>query len=206
VTSQETFGPRYRRIRIRRGITLEAIATATNVPVALWEALEDDELGVWPSGVLARALVGEYARLLGIDPDETVNEFCRLFPNGDRRRSRIIAEYADLIGQPMVWTEERPVRVERRAPMRQLQERRLASKRERALGILIDVLALAASTALLRATTAMPYSTAAIAVGVAYYVGSTMAGASAGTWLRQRISRTPLSSREVLPLLFKRTS
>jgi transcriptional regulator with XRE-family HTH domain len=203
MATQETFGPPFRRVRMRRGITLESIAAATNVPVAMWEALEDGEFGVWPSGVLARALVAEYARLIGVDPQETVNEFCRLVPNGDRRRSRIIAEYADMIGQPMVWTDERPVRVERRMLLRQLNDRRLASKRERALGLLIDVLVLAASTTALHVGAGMPYSTAAIAVGVAYYVGSTMAGGSAGTWVRQWMARGSLTSREVLPLLFK---
>jgi hypothetical protein len=112
-TSREAFGPNLRRLRLRRGVPLEAIATATNVPIQLWESLEDNDLYGWPNGLLARAYVREYARHIGIDPDETVDEFCRLFPHGDRRRDRIMAEVAASMGEPFVAGQ--PVRVDRRA-------------------------------------------------------------------------------------------
>ena len=69
-------------------------AAVTNVPVPLWEAFEDNDLYGWPSGVLARAFVSEYARLIREDPIETVNEFCRLFPQGDRWDENLLAGWA----------------------------------------------------------------------------------------------------------------
>lgn len=55
------FGPNLRRARLRRGVSLESISSVTNVPVALWEGFEDNDLSAWPPGVLARTFVAQYA-------------------------------------------------------------------------------------------------------------------------------------------------
>jgi len=113
--SREAFGPNLRRIRIRRGVSLATIARVTKVPVALWEALEDNDLYGWPSGVYARAYIREYARLVGVDPEETVNEFCRLFPQGDRRRQRLLTEHPAVVGEGLAWSDDVPMSGDRRA-------------------------------------------------------------------------------------------
>jgi transcriptional regulator with XRE-family HTH domain len=97
----EQFGPRLRREREKRRISLEEIGAATNVAVDLWEGLERNDLSRWPSGVFARAFLRDYARIVGLDPDGVVDEFCRHFAIGDRRGSRILREHADLIGHTM---------------------------------------------------------------------------------------------------------
>ena len=130
MVSREAFGSHLRR---RRGVSLESIAAATNVPVAAWQALEDGDLYGWPSGVFARALVANYARLIGVDPDDVVDDFCRLFPKGDRRRSRVLADYAALIGQSQISTDDVPPGHERRAGL-PLQPQRTRSRRERLAG------------------------------------------------------------------------
>jgi len=112
----EAFGPNLRRVRIQRGIPLETIARVTRVPVALWESLEDNDLYGWPTGVYARAYVREYARLIGVDPDETVNEFCRLFPQGDRRRRAILLNHPAAAGHVVAVTDEVPASGDRRLP------------------------------------------------------------------------------------------
>jgi hypothetical protein len=139
MVSREAFGPNLRRLRHRRDVSLESIAAATNVPVAVWQALEDDDLYGWPSGVFARALVADYARLIGTDPDAVVDDFCRLFPKGDRRRSRVLADYAALIGQSQVSTDDRPPGQERRAGLQSLQLRN-PSRRERLAGAVVEYL------------------------------------------------------------------
>ncbi len=98
MSEQHTFGPRLRREREKRGISLDALATATKVGADLWEALERNDLSRWPSGIFARAFVRDYAKVVGLDAEETVDEFCRLFPNGDRRAVRLIKAQAELIG------------------------------------------------------------------------------------------------------------
>ncbi len=98
MSDRDTFGPRLRRERERRGISLDTIATVTKVGVDLWDGLERNDFSRWPSGIFARAFVRDYARAVGLDADEVVDEFCRLFPIGDRRAARIIKAQAELLG------------------------------------------------------------------------------------------------------------
>ena len=43
MSDRDTFGPRLRRERERRGITLDTIATVTKVGTDLWEGLERND-------------------------------------------------------------------------------------------------------------------------------------------------------------------
>jgi cytoskeletal protein RodZ len=98
MSERDSFGPRLRRERERRGITLDVIVTCTNVNIELWQGFESGDLSRWPSGLYARAFVRDYAKAVGLDPDEVVDDFCRLFPLGDRRALPVIAATAELIG------------------------------------------------------------------------------------------------------------
>lgn len=119
MTDRDLFGPRLRRLREARGISLESIAAATKVDLDLWKGMERNDFSRWPSGVFARAFVREYARLIGADREETVNEFCRWFPKGDRRRSRIIRQEAELLGIPSQFRDDQAPRLpeDRRQPL-----------------------------------------------------------------------------------------
>ena len=105
MSHKDTFGPRLRAERERRGISLDTIASVTKVGVDLWEGLERNDFSRWPSGIFARAFVRDYARAIGLDSDEAVNEFCRLFPIGDRRASRLIQAQAQLLGHHLAYAE-----------------------------------------------------------------------------------------------------
>ena len=83
MSEKDTFGPRLRAERERRGISIETIASVTKVGGDLWEGLERNDFSRWPSGIFARAFVRDYARAIALDADEVVDEFCRLFPVGD---------------------------------------------------------------------------------------------------------------------------
>jgi len=98
MTERDTFGPRLRRERERRGISLETIAAVTNVSVELWRGFESNDFSRWPKGVFARSFVRDYARAVGLDANEVVDDFCRLFPLGDRRALPTIREQARIIG------------------------------------------------------------------------------------------------------------
>ena len=106
MSERDTFGPRLRRERERRGITLDAIVTATNVGLELWEGFESGDLSRWPTGLYARAFVRDYAKAVGLDHDEVVDDFCRLFPLGDRRALPVIAATAELIGHDTTATDD----------------------------------------------------------------------------------------------------
>jgi transcriptional regulator with XRE-family HTH domain len=118
MSARDAFGPNLRRQRIQRGVTLEQIAEATKVSVSLWAGLERNDLSRWPNGIYARSYVRSYALAIGADPEATVDEFCRWFPNGDRRAGSTIREHAGIVGHDIAWRDEPPAAVEgdRRAP------------------------------------------------------------------------------------------
>ena len=112
---KETFGPVLRAARERRGVTLKNLADETKLSVELWEALEDNDLGRWPKRIYARSYVRDYALRVGLDADDVVNEFCRLFPEwGDRRAEPVIREKAQIIAHRLDW-EDLPAPEHRRS-------------------------------------------------------------------------------------------
>src|SRR5260370_40850868 len=106
MSERDTFGPRLRRERERRGISLETIALLTNVSLELWQGFESNDFSRWPTGIFARAFVRDYAKAAGLDPDEIVDDFCRLFPLGDRRLVPVIRAQAELIGDDTKVTDD----------------------------------------------------------------------------------------------------
>ena len=98
MSEREAFGPNLRRIRVQRGISIDEIVSGTNVSAALWEGLERNDLSRWPTGIYARAYVRSYAKAIGVDPESTVDAFCRWFPQGDRRAQLVIRGHAEIIG------------------------------------------------------------------------------------------------------------
>ena len=98
MSERDTFGPRLRRERERRGISLEVLSARTNVSIELWMGLENNDFSKWPGGLFARAFVRDYARVIGLDPDELIDDFCRLYPVGDRRALPRLRAQAELIG------------------------------------------------------------------------------------------------------------
>jgi transcriptional regulator with XRE-family HTH domain len=110
-----TFGPVLRAARERRGVTLGQLAAETKISVELWSALEENNLERWPKQVFARSYVRDYAERVGLDADEVVNEFCRLFPEwGDRRAEQLMRGHADIVAHKLEW-EDLPAPERRRA-------------------------------------------------------------------------------------------
>ncbi len=197
--AQRAFGSHLRHQRLRRAVTLEAIARATNVPVTLWEELEEGALASWPNGVAARGWVADYARLVSLDPDETIDDFCRAFPQGDRRRGRIVDRLADTVGhQPAVWTDEWHGE-ERRASLHGPRDEQIASRRETIISTCVEVAIAIVLGALVSAATGIALSLAVLASGVVYFAFSTAAGTPIGTRLRQVLPRrlTSLTRRSL---------
>ena len=136
MSERDSFGPRLRRERERRGIPLDAVVSRTKVSLELWEGLESNDFSRWPAGLYARSFVRSYAAAVGLDPDEVVDDFCRLFPVGDRRALPVIRAQAELIGHETDAKDDprlMPDRVDRRAnpdapPERPAPRRRLVPR------------------------------------------------------------------------------
>jgi len=98
MSEREAFGPNLRRIRLQRGVSLKQLAESTKVAESLWAGLERNDFSRWPNGIFARAYVREYAKTIGVDQESTVDDFCRWFPNGDRRAEPTIRGHAEIVG------------------------------------------------------------------------------------------------------------
>lgn len=196
MSDRETFGPRLRSERERRGISLETIASVTKVGAELWEGLERNDFSRWPTGIFARAFIRDYALAVGLDPDEVIDEFCRLFPIGDRRAERLIKAHGDLIGHSVSPDKSMiPPGGDRRAGSRREEEQARARRirlapRTVAAGVdTVNAIAIATGVSVLLDT---GFWTTAGAVGLGYYAISTIAlGTTPGTRavaaLRQRV-------------------
>jgi cytoskeleton protein RodZ len=75
------FGRKLREARERRGVSLRQIASATKISVAVLEALERNDISRLPGGIFSRAFVRSYAIEVGLDPEQTIQEFIAQFPN-----------------------------------------------------------------------------------------------------------------------------
>jgi cytoskeletal protein RodZ len=103
---QDAFVTRLRRYRERSQISLDEMATIMRVNRDLLEAFERNDLSEWPRGLYARAWVRAYANVVGLAPSETVEEFCRLFPQGDRRVGGTIQEMAAIVAHASEYRDE----------------------------------------------------------------------------------------------------
>jgi transcriptional regulator with XRE-family HTH domain len=83
IEPRHTLGSRLKETRERTGVTLESIARATKIKRSLLAGLEKNDVSEWPTGIFRRAFVREYARALGLPPEQTLVEFLQTFPEGD---------------------------------------------------------------------------------------------------------------------------
>jgi len=96
MTPQEIFLTRLRRQRRHARVEIGEIAAHLKIRPELIEAFENNDLSGWPRGLHSREWVRGYAATVELDPADTVEEFCRLFPQGDRRIGGTIRDLASL--------------------------------------------------------------------------------------------------------------
>ena len=187
MSDRDTFGPRLRRERERRGITLEVLAESTKVGKDLWEGLERNDLARWPSGIFARAFVRDYAKVIGLDPDGVVDDFCRHFEKGDRRAARIVEAQGALIGHQVdkaAGAEPLPAGRERRSANRQPSTPPTLRVKyaPRAVAAAIDIACVTSLAMLSSRVAGIGFWTAAGPAALTYHaVATVIVGASLGT-------------------------
>ena len=103
---QETFVTRLRRQRMRARVSIEQIADSLRIKPDIIAAFEANDLSEWPKGLYSRAWIRAYALAVDLDPVDTVDEFCRLFPQGDRRAGGTIQEIAAIVASPSEYRDE----------------------------------------------------------------------------------------------------
>jgi cytoskeleton protein RodZ len=70
-----SFGAWLRRQREAREISLREVAERTKISLRYLEAMEEDRFEVLPAPVFAKGFLREYARYVGLNPDEVVNHY-----------------------------------------------------------------------------------------------------------------------------------
>jgi len=78
-------GGDFRRQREMRGISMREIAEATKISVRFLEAIENEDFASLPAPVFTRGFIREYARQIGVDPDDIVDRYMA-FVSGVRNR------------------------------------------------------------------------------------------------------------------------
>jgi transcriptional regulator with XRE-family HTH domain len=200
---QETFGPVLRAARERKGVTLKQLASETKLSVELWEGLEENDFSRWPKRVFARSYVRDYALRVGLDADEVVNEFCRLFPEwGDRRAERVLREKAQIISHDLDW-EDLPAPRHRRASDRSSGPAPafFGRHRMRIMGVGLDISLMLALT-LCAVFAGLAFWPSAALVALSYSVlGTALLGRSFGLvaweWLVRTLRSMPVTRRLV---------
>jgi hypothetical protein len=91
---------------MRSRVSIEEIAANLRIRPDLLEALENNDLTAWPRGLYSRAWIRAYALAVDLDPIDTVEEFCRLFPQGDRRTGGTIQEIASIVASSSDYRDE----------------------------------------------------------------------------------------------------
>jgi len=200
---KETFGPVLRAARERKGVTLRQLAAETKLSAELWESLEENDLTRWPKRVFARSYVRDYAMRVGLDADDIVNEFCRLFPEwGDRRAEHVIREKAQIIAHDLEW-EDLPAPQQRRASDRANSQTPgfLMRHRVRILGIGIDAVAMFGPGCAGLLLGVNYWVSTAIAASAYSLVGAAFLGRSFGLvaseWLLRTLGAMPSTRRLV---------
>jgi hypothetical protein len=198
MSERDTFGPRLRSERERRGISIETIVLVTKVGADLWLGLERNDFSKWPSGIFARAFVRDYAKAVGLDADDIVDEFCRLFPLGDRRAARIIKAQAEIIGHNPSSVEDPaliPTQGDRRAVARERKAEARALRirlAPRTVAAAIDATCMLSVAGVSSAVAGVGFWASVGVAAIVYFSLSTIfSGSSPGTravdLLRQRV-------------------
>jgi len=82
-----SFGHWLRRQRELREISLRDIAERTKISLRYLEAMEEDRFDLLPAPVFARGFLREYARYVGLSPDEVVNHWLSVQPAAEGERA-----------------------------------------------------------------------------------------------------------------------
>lgn len=211
---RDTFGPRLRQERERRGIALKNIAASTKIKESLFVGLERNDFSHWPDGIFRRAHLCAYAEAIGLPPQPVLAEYFRLFSE-----DRPVDPPADLHGQAAAPVHQaktsKSLEPGHVAP-RWADRAWVVSFDVAAVCLLSSIIAMGASLAGTNLTSLWP--TIAL-VGLVYSaLGSACFGQSIGTCLQQRIHalvqarRQPQTTttttvkaprRELQPIAFK---
>src|SRR5687768_12093764 len=98
-------GATLRRARTRKGLTLDQLARATKISVPALDALENNDFDRLPATIYTRGFLRVYAREVGLDPEETVDDYLEQFEAPRFAPAEPVREPAQGVGQQTATTD-----------------------------------------------------------------------------------------------------
>jgi hypothetical protein len=172
---RNTFGPRLRLERERRGIALKNIAASTKIKESLFVELERNDFSNWPQGIFRRAHLGAYLSAIGLPPQPILAEYLRLFPEDHP------VDHSDNIDVNQATDGHRAEQTPKPARLRSRLE-------DRTWVVCFDLAAVCLSSSILAWIVGMNLWPAIAVVGLAYSaIGSACFAQGVGTYIQQQI-------------------
>lgn len=97
-----TLGEKLRQAREERGISISEVAEQTRISPIYIESIENDDYKLLPGGIFNKGFVKSYAKFIGFDEQEALNDYARL-----AAQSELVAEHPQKVYQPEVLTDDR---------------------------------------------------------------------------------------------------
>lgn len=94
------FGDKLRKQREHRGITLDAVANTTKISTRMLKALEDEHFDQLPGGVFNKGFVRAYARQVGLNEEEAVNDYLAALGESQIHSQPIVPNFRNTATQP----------------------------------------------------------------------------------------------------------
>jgi cytoskeletal protein RodZ len=69
------FGDKFRKAREKKGISLEDVSNVTKISARMLQAIEEEKFDQLPGGVFNKGFIRAYARHVGLNDEEAVNEY-----------------------------------------------------------------------------------------------------------------------------------
>ncbi len=98
----ESIGEKLRLARETRGIALRDISDQTRISMRYLEAIEADDYRRLPGGIFNRSFVRAYAKFIGYDEDQAIDEYTRTL----RERGETDEESSTKPYKSLVYTEQ----------------------------------------------------------------------------------------------------
>lgn len=86
----ETLGDRLRKARERLGLSIEDVHDATKIRVAYLIAMEEGRFHELPGDVYARGFLKNVAKAVGLEGDELVSEYDRIYKDSEIEQTEVI--------------------------------------------------------------------------------------------------------------------
>lgn len=132
-----SFGEKLRLEREKRKITLDQISSSTKIGTRMLQALEEDRFSQLPGGIFNKGFVRAYARVVGLDEDQTVADY--LEASGDAPPFS-----PEVVGREPARNSEDAIRIREEEDSGRLEIRAEAASRQLPWGVFAVILLIVA--------------------------------------------------------------